>query len=336
MGGKALKQTVTRRYSANEYHAILPRIVDKLTNTLYVESVKAYGEKESFGDADIVVVFESDVDPVQLITQQFRPNQLVENRSVISFDYEQLQVDIIIFSEMSSARFASQYFAFNDLGNFIGRTAHRLGFKFGQTGLHYILRDSDTVQIAELLVTDDFSSALQFLDYDPLIHLRGFDTLDQIFDYVATSRYFEPAQYLLQNRTSEARKRDRVRPSYIAILQYMQTRFDLNEMSEKVPVDRLWHLRRAFETFPQFKRAYDFAIHKHYTHKQYRTNFNGDLIREWYGLSGIELGHFMRQWTHYFESHDLIESISKMSVTQFKYLLESHIKENINANQIVT
>ena len=327
MGGKALKNTTTRRYTKTEYESILPEIVSKLTDTLYIEPVKAYRDKESFGDADIVVVFSENINPVEYIKQQFQPNEIVKNSSVISFDYKQLQVDIITFSDITTALFASNYFAFNDLGNFIGRTAHRLGFKFGQTGLNYVLRDSDTVQIAELLVTDDFSSALQFLDYDPLIHLRGFDTLAQIFDYTASSKYFEPAQYLLQNRTSEARRRDRVRPSYMAILQYMQTRFDLNEMSEKVPVDRLWHLRRAFEVFPQFKRAYDFAIRKHYTHKQYRTNFNGDLIREWYGLSDIELGNFMRHWTHYFESHNLIEYISKMSVTQFKYLLYSTIKE---------
>lgn len=327
MGGKALKHTVTRRYSALEYTEILPQIVDKLKNTLYVEPVKAYRGKESFGDADIVVVFEGGVNPIEIIKQQFLPNEIVHNGSVISFDYKQLQVDFITFSDLTSAKFASSYFAFNDLGNFIGRTAHRLGFKFGQTGLNYVLRDSDDVHIAELLVTNDFSCALQFLDYDPSIHSMGFDSLDQIFDYTASSKYFEPAQYLLQNRTSEARKRDRVRPSYIAILEYMRLRFNLNEMSEKVPVDRLWHLRRALNQFPQFNSDYESAIRKHYIHKQYKTKFNGNLIRDWYGLSDIELGNFMLTWTDYFETNDLIECISKMSVSDFKHFLHSKLND---------
>ena len=101
MGGKALKHTVTRRYSALEYTEILPQIVDKLKNTLYVEPVKAYRGKESFGDADIVVVFEGGVNPIEIIKQQFLPNEIVHNGSVISFDYKQLSLLSIVQSVLS-------------------------------------------------------------------------------------------------------------------------------------------------------------------------------------------------------------------------------------------
>lgn len=334
MGGKALKNTTTRRYTKTEYESILPEIVSKLTDTLYIEPVKAYRDKESFGDADIVVVFSVNITPFEYIKQQFQPNEIVKNGSVISFDYKQLQVDIITFSDITTALFASNYFAYNDLGNFIGRTAHRLGFKFGQTGLHYVLRDSEneTVQIAEITVTNCFESALQFLDYDPLIHSTGFDTLQQIFEYTATSRYFEPAQYLLQNRTREARKRDQTRPSYIAILKYMESRFNLNENTQKVSVDRQFHLKRAFSEFPKFKSEYELYINYHIIHKRYKQNFNGNLISELYGLTGVELGKFMQYWTKYFEEHDMIEHISTLSNTEFKYMLNNLIKDTQYAN----
>lgn len=334
MGGKALKNTTTRRYTKTEYESILPEIVSKLTDTLYLEPVKAYRDKESFGDADIVVVFSVNINPVEYIKQQFQPNEIVKNGSVISFDYKQLQVDVIIFSDITTALFASNYFAYNDLGNFIGRTSHRLGFKFGQTGLHYVLRDSEneTVQIAEITVTNCFESALHFLDYDPLIHSTGFDALQQIFEYTATSRYFEPAQYLLQNRTSEARKRDQTRPSYIAILKYMESRFNLSENTQKVSVDRQFHLERAFSEFPKFKSEYERYINYHIIHKRYKQNFNGNLISELYGLTGVELGKFMQYWTKYFEEHDMIEHISTLSNTEFKYMLNNLIKDTQCAN----
>lgn len=334
MGGKALKNTTTRRYTKTEYESILPEIVSKLTDTLYIEPVKAYRDKKSFGDADIVVVFSVNINPVEYIKQQFQPNEIVKNSSVISFDYKQLQVDIITVSDITTAVFASNYFAYNDLGNFIGRTAHRLGFKFGQTGLHYVLRDSEneTVQIAEITVTNCFESALQFLDYDPLIHSTGFDTLHQIFEYTTSSRYFEPAQYALSNRTSEARRRDRIRPSYIAILEYMESMFSLTDTAEKVPVDRQFHLERAFKQFPTFKLQYDSNLSKHTISTKYKQNFNGKLISEWYGLTGVELGKFVHCWTKYFEEHDMIEHISTLSNAEFKYMLNNLIKDTQYAN----
>ena len=57
MGGNALKNTETRRYSEDEYFAIQPKIFNKLMlieqgSSCYL--IPAYCSKTSFGDMDIL------------------------------------------------------------------------------------------------------------------------------------------------------------------------------------------------------------------------------------------------------------------------------------------
>ena len=171
MGGKALKNTVTRRYNEDEYLKAFNEVSDVLMNFCdQVALVKAYEEKDSFGDMDLVVVLSPSVtDVVKCLKEYFNPNEVVKNTNVVSFNYKDLQVDLLVQPDSKTYDFAKNYFAFNDLGNFVGRTAHRLGFKFGHDGMWYVLRDPEdpSYVVTELLVTKDFDEALTFLGFSP-------------------------------------------------------------------------------------------------------------------------------------------------------------------------
>jgi DNA polymerase/3'-5' exonuclease PolX len=102
MGGNALKNTKTRRYDKDEYllaanyvrHVLLmsndSRIVD-------IAPIQSYQEKETFGDLDILY---STIDDLNITLDQikklFSPNEIIKNGDVISFDYKELQVDLIL------------------------------------------------------------------------------------------------------------------------------------------------------------------------------------------------------------------------------------------------
>lgn len=108
MGGKALKTAKTRRYQADEYHALTKEVRDKLLwgyrgwedkgfgRVNQVEVIGAYRSKESFGDMDVLYTTLSG-DPVDetFIRDKFSPIEIVRNGSVISFDYKELQIDLI-------------------------------------------------------------------------------------------------------------------------------------------------------------------------------------------------------------------------------------------------
>lgn len=176
------------------------------------EAVKAYRTKESFGDLDILVE-RSQYDIAEMITQLYKPNQIVKNGNVWSFDYKQFQIDLIIV-EPDLFDCAVDYHAWNDLGNFIGRIAHKLGFKYGSTGLYLPMRDGDTHMFANILVSSNTERILEFLGYNPAVFFVGFDTMYQVFEFASSTPYFNKHIFDEENRSHKSRVRDAKRKSY--------------------------------------------------------------------------------------------------------------------------
>lgn len=323
MGGRALKNTFTRRYTRAEYDALVVELCKKFDNEdelVTVLPVPFYRTKESFGDVDLVVVCPPAFDLTAAVTRLFAPNELVRNGSVTSFDYRAFQVDLLRFSDSTVAEFALKYFAYNDLGNFIGRTAHRLGFKFGHNGLYYMYRDPecDVRLIGELLVTDDFDDALTFLGFDYAQHQQGFNTREDVFEYATTSEYFDPAQFNLSNRSCEARRRDRTRAMYQDMLTFLNKKYQLDGTEKTVSVNRDEHLARAFEVFPAFAVEYENAKTRFEVVKRYKANFNGDNYTQWFNLAGSALGQLMASHRTYFAAHNLTEWVGSLTPDSFR------------------
>jgi len=320
MGGKALKNTFTRRYNRNEYEQLVDEVCSKFSEPVMATPVPYYRTKTSFGDMDLVVLCPPEYNLTAAVKELFAPSELVRNGEVTSFDYRAFQIDLIRFSDRKVAEFALRYFAYNDLGNFIGRTAHRLGFKFGHDGLWYMFRDPDceTRLISELLITTDFRKALEFLGFDYVTHARGFNTPVEVFDYATTSEYFDPAQFNLSNRSCEARRRDRTRAMYQDMLLFLNKKYGLTGTEQTTPVNREEHLARAFEHFPEFKAEYDSAKKRYEVVKKYKANFNGDNYTTWFGLEGEALGQLMASHRTYFTQHNLMEWIGSLSSDAFR------------------
>ena len=138
MGGLALKNTPTRRYERAEFETLTNELTATLRKTFKrVEMPLFYRKKESFGDADYILSMDGfDGNMREYITETFSPNEIFHNGNCWTFDYHQLQVDLIT---VSGAHFDSNYnyLSYNDLGNYIGKIAHGFGFKYGQEGLMY-------------------------------------------------------------------------------------------------------------------------------------------------------------------------------------------------------
>lgn len=302
MGGNALKNTFTRRYLADEYHDLTRVLVEKLRTDFpnrRINVLPAYRTKESFGDMDIL--FESDALLVNMrdyIEQTFSPSELVKNGNGYSFDVSELQIDLIL---MGSANYQTSldYYSWNDLGNFLGRVAHKLGFKFGHEGLVMIYND-DTHEYAQHVVSKDTAMILRFLGYDPGTFRMGFDTLDDIYRFASSSSYFNVDIFALENRNHTARVRDKKRATYNGFLEWMQSQTGLpayphETMDERgLRVSKVYFLERAFEFFPDFKAEHD-RIHAEFAQwKAAKELFNGKLVGTITGLSGIDLGILMK------------------------------------------
>lgn len=140
MGGKALKIAYTRRYSKEEFETVSKELINKIEETFKrVATPLYYHNKETFGDIDLIVdIGNSNInygDSVRrYIEKEFKPNEIFHNGNCYSFDYKEVQVDFMcVHSEDFDSNY--HYLAFNDLGNYIGRIAHRMS---GQVNINDI------------------------------------------------------------------------------------------------------------------------------------------------------------------------------------------------------
>jgi len=307
MGGNALKNTFTRRYQRGEYIDLRDRLIEIIRpwSGGRAEDVRAIHNKDSFGDMDLLVERVDDRDIISQIIENLKPKEYVKNGTVFSFECEELQIDLL-FTPTEIWETSRTYFAWNDASNLIGRIAKKMCLKYGHKGLSMPLRDGSHM-FKEVQISTDPKSILEFLGYDYEAFDRGFDELDDMFEFVASSQYFDPEIFLLDNRNHKSRVRDAKRPNYRAFLKWCETwegeaygwaskktkGFYANEnASTRGQYEE--HLQRAFDYFPEFEERYKEAWRELEDHKLYKEKFNGAIVSEITGAEGKKLGAIMQ------------------------------------------
>jgi hypothetical protein len=306
MGGNAMKHVGVERKSAADYHAITGEVLAMLARLFPASRsapIQAYGQKESFGDSDILIASDQlPPDWLEIVKRACQPQDLFDNGGVVSFDFRGMQIDLIKSPEDEFA-FAHTYFAYNDLGNLMGRIAHKMGFKYGHDGLWKLLRDKDQV-FAEILVTRDVARTFALLGYDHARFLQGYDTLDDVFTFAASTPYFHRQIYQLDNRNAKSRVRDAKRPSYTAFLAWLDDKPELDRYTwsawngglhsaERDAERSHWETHVFQEAFPEARPRYEQALAEHAAAKQARRVWNGDIVGRLTGLTGKALGECM-------------------------------------------
>lgn len=238
------------------------------------------------------------------IEKTFKPTEIFHNGNCYSFDYKEVQVD---FMTVASEDFDSNYhyLAFNDLGNYIGRIAHRLGLKYGQEGLwynHYM----DGQNVDRIMISKDYREIFKFLDLDYDRWLKGFDDLEDTFEFVLSSKYFDSDMFQLDSLNRINRERNLKRASYMAFLDWINEKHPnvigaqlLDNPHPALPIDNMAYLYRVVEqTFP----SANFMMHiSRLEYEKAKANyvyrkFNGRMIMDRYGFKGKEIGDALNKF----------------------------------------
>ena len=287
MGGNIWKDK-TRRYSREEYFSIEEDVLRKLSSLVKeARPTLSYDSKSSFGDLDILVIPNKDFSD-SAIREIFSTENTSKNGSVLSFLYKDFQIDLITTNDVEM-EYSYRYFNFQDRGNLVGRFAHKLGLKHGHNGLILPVRSSDTHVIGEVILTRDPVRAEKFLGVIPE---SSFTDLEAIFNNVASSKYFNPEIFLLENRNSTSRTRDRKRATYSAFLKWCEGistdkefyQFDRRDSYIELIFSEFPESRIEFDNLWENKRLVDSAYEK----------FNGSLVSLWTGCEGEMLGKLIR------------------------------------------
>ena len=317
MGGNALS-VGSVRLARPGYERLASEVVAILAQAFpgkRTYAIEAYRAKADFGDLD-VLVDSTDFDPHRA-TQALGAVEVVRNGPVTSIgvridsarpalEGNVFQVDLITIGP-ESFDFASHYFRNNDAGNLLGRISHAMSIALRHDGLVYAYRDGD-YRFRDIVLTRDWGEALAFLGYDPARYTQGFDDLESIFRYVASTPFFNPEIFLLENRNARARVRDRKRPTYNAFLAWCDSRPDLPRF--EFPENKAAWLPRIVEFFPRFQAEHDKATADLSRQRELKARFHGEFVARATGLEGKALGEAMRRIKDSFETpeamHDFV------------------------------
>lgn len=312
MGGNALNHTSVRLTKKN-YDRVAMDCVAKI-NSFYpdkrVAALGSYRTKSSFGDCDILVEAGDHYNPFDLAVA-LGAIEVVRNGPVTSIgllvrpelnvvDGNVFQVDLIKM-EPEGFDFAVNYFGQGDAGNLLGRLFHAVGTTLRHDGLVYYMRDGD-YKFREIILTRNFEDALSFMGYDPEIYSAGFDTAEDIYQYVASSQFFNADIFLLENRNAISRTRDRKRKMYMEFLKFCDDRKELPQYS--FPENKSAWFSRINEYFPNFMAEYNQAVEDLSRIRAAKSKFNGQWVSQLTGLEGKELGGLMKKFKESFDSEE--------------------------------
>src|ERR1035437_612311 len=295
MGGHALKNTYTERKNTEEFLRIGKEIQNKIYGNIAVETaiVKCYHTKADHGDLDLLIKITPDlnIDWKTYIQTAFKPNEIVKNDKVYSFNYQKFQIDFILINEESWI-IAQTYYNYDCTGNCMGKTYHKFGLSYGWDGLFYKFRNFNGKNSQNILLTTDAKKIFDFGGYNYDRYLEGFDTLENIFKFVINSRYFDTEMFQMENLKSLDKKRNSKRGSYHLFLNYIKekgitTKYIFEEDKDK-------YLETINNYFPEVEFFWKLnKLHKiDESNKALAEKFNGNIIMQWLpDLNGKELGN---------------------------------------------
>jgi len=296
MGGKALNKygVFTERKNTAEFKKIALELKTQVSDDLGVDIavVKCYHTKESHGDLDLLIKINPKYmgDFRKYIENAFRPQAIHNNGGVFSFDYKNFQVDFIPIKE-DKWEIAQIYYSYDPLGNIMGKTFHKFGLSYGWDGLHYKYRNFRGTNSENILITTNPRMIFEFGGYDYDRYLKGFDTLEEIFEFAINSYNFDSEMFKIENLKSIDKKRNRKRGSYHLFLKYLEDNnihvkkdFEKDKNEYILPIDFFFpdaHLKERLKELNE----------KDKEDKLLSQKFNGDMVITWLpNLMGKELG----------------------------------------------
>ena len=293
MGGNAVPNC--KRISKDEYLDIRDGFVLPLLKQNYkqAQDIPAYFTKSDFGDMDTLV----DCDNSTISLYDFAKDVLnspfvSKNGDCVSCDIRGFQVDLI---KTNSRLFEATktYFSFNDLGNLMGRVAHKLGFKYGHEGLCVPIRGENDHILGKVEVSIVPEKIFKFLGYDYNRFKQGFNTLENVFEFAATTPYFNADIFSFENLNHINRTRNRKRASYCGFLDWVKDKkVDSFDFSGQEAI----FFERAVNEFPESNindkiKEFNDEITRQ---NLYKSKFSGALVIELTGIQGKELGSIIK------------------------------------------
>lgn len=282
MGGNAFDGN--RRVLTQERNELVQE-VKKILHNWQVDDIVSYREKKDHGDIDFIV----EPELTEEILGIYFPNcPILSNSYLTSIQYKGVQLDFSRIPNEGRSQ-ALSYFAYNDLGNLIGRVTKNYGFKFGFRGVYYVLRrEGETTRDIPVNIT--FTQALTLFGFNAREWRNGFDNLDQMFQWLAEGLFTDPKMFAYEALDSENRRRNKKRKVYQACLEWFEKTPPLGHavVTEKYFFDQIGIYDPSFEK--KIAREIELSTYR----RKAKENFPSARVSEMLGVTQKDLGEAMK------------------------------------------
>lgn len=322
MGGNALKRK-TQRLPLTDYEALKKEVITILLSlNLTPHSIPHITSKESFGDLDLLLPKPKLPDLKTKLKVKFGSKEVVKNKDIISFEYNNFQVDLIHVSpeDLDQARV---YYSYNDLGMLMGVLAKSIDCKYGHNGLFYEFYSNNRRYKHTFPIPASPRAIFKLLDLDYDQFKKGFHTLEDIFKFICSSKLFSHSLFLSRKVLNhKKRKRASKRNTWKQFLNHI----DSTPLVEgSYPSNTLDYVSSLFPEANLEQRVHD-ELNRIDELICIKSKFNGILVNELTGLEGKNLGSFIKNFKNGYEDFNqfILDSdqytINKSIIMYFNYI----------------
>lgn len=292
MGGTAFG-FISKRMDTKEYNEVCDTIETQIfcSNMIFGHIPESYRNKDSFGDVDILVDKSrfSFSDFYQMYHNEYKDFKW-NNGDYNLLDLENRQIDIIC-AEPENLNIHLEYLNYNDLGNFVGKLAHKLGLKYGMNGLSVLVRapENESIKLGTISISKDIDYIYKLLD----VKLPNeINSMEDVYEAITNSKYFHKSFFDLSELNHKSRNRDKKRINYVKLLSYINDNniHNKSDSAKKLRIDETLAILDRPEITEECKKLFQ----EHLDRRRFKDEVNGDIVGAITGLKGKELGKFIK------------------------------------------
>jgi hypothetical protein len=349
MGGNALKKVITVRKNKNDYEIIKKYVLEKVTKHLKCDIVLELPGKESFGDLDVLYISNPKINIKELVIDLFCPNEIVINGDVMSFDYQNFQIDFIKCNSEEDLNASQFYYSYSDIGAIIGRIVNYYGLKFGQEGIWVnlianTLNTNEDINMTKIIgkinLTKNPQEICKYLGINFEKWNNGFLSKKEIFEWIIESKYYK--KEIFYNLNYDHRRRLSLRPFYKEFLDYINININEVNISNNKYSEMKINLQK--EAIIYFNKTEDVnrLIEHNKLLENRRNKFNGLMFVE-LGIIDKELGKIISTFKNFIKDkfnknfEDWLDENEKKDVEiELKLFLSNLLNPANNTTNIAT
>lgn len=287
MGGKLYS---TNRVNLETFLYIKGEVLEILNNEGISCAVPLwYRNKQDFGDLDVIIHYDTEKVDFDALLKKYGWDNGIKNNNVYSFPYKSFQIDLI-YTQPQYFECTLDFLSYNDLGNLIGKLANSVRLKYGHKGLLYRFHPSLGNHRYDIELTKNMEHICFLLNLDYDSYLQGFDTLEEIYNFITDSTFFHPDYFNPKYQNNGKRKRDAKRRTVVYFREWLDNQSEIKNRTKK---NFYYTLSSLSSLFPEFADTYLNIIDNLEFDEKTSKKLNGRLVKDITGLEGSTLGRFL-------------------------------------------